>query len=295
MRRLIATLTGVAAAVLIAPATATTANAQAKAATPLDALTQRLVKDHGIKVTSRYTLGWKGKTELDWRESGSVQLGPAGIVASDTTGRYVRYPDRKQAKEMAKPGRALALQNATYVSGPYYESCLPEGKTWIRYTGKHALVPGPSTLVDILDRRSYKALLATTSVKRPGGKVDGTATTLYTGSIAYGTVYKLSPVLQKMPGWKPNAALAKVKVGWKLWLGKDLLARRLITTFELKAGRDFSSWKNVVDTKYSSWGAKVSLTAPSASEVVDENDLGTDLPDSRDLTTMVPSMASPER
>ncbi|WP_214408881.1 hypothetical protein [Sphaerisporangium fuscum] len=294
MRRFIATLTGVAAATLAAPALAApaSANTQAKPAGPLAALTQQLVKGHGVKVSSRFVDSADGRQILGWSEAGTVEVSPSGLTASDITSKFTRYWDPEHAREMMKPARDIAFWKESYGSGPYYQPSLPEGKSWIRFTGRHAIKPGPSTLVDIFDRPLYKALLATTSVKKPGGKVGGTATTLYEGTISYGTVYKLSQKLHQVPGWEPDRSLAKVKVHWKLWLGGDLLARRLVTSYEQELAK-ITVWKRVIDTTYSSWGTKVSITPPPAGTVVDEDDLGTEIPDSRELTTVVPSATSP--
>ncbi|MEV6986562.1 hypothetical protein AB0M95_35635 [Sphaerisporangium sp. NPDC051017] len=282
-------MTAVVAAALAVPAAAT-ASAQAAPATPVGTLARLLAKGSSVKVTSRYATTSKGTTD-DWRETGALRLGRSGVVASDLTGRYVNFSERDRAEEQEKPRRYVTFPKVEYGSGPLWEPYLPMGKTWVRFTGKDAAAPGLATLADIFEPGVYQGLLATTSVKRDGGKVGGTPTTLYEGAIPFGKLYALAPSLHT-PYWKPDRASAKVKVRWKLWLGKDKLARRLVTTYTLDEGFQFA-WKNVVDTSFSSWGAKVSITAPPAVEVVDYDDLGPDVP--QDLITMVPSAASRER
>ncbi|RCG24482.1 hypothetical protein DQ384_33105 [Sphaerisporangium album] len=283
------TATTVLAAALAVPATAM-ASARTAPATPVGTLARHLATGSGVKVTNRYTVASKG-TKCDWREAGALRLGRSGVVASDLTGRYAAFPDRDLAEEQAKPRRFLTFPKADYSSGPFWEPYLPAGKTWVRLTDQQTAGPGLSTLVDIFEPGVYRGLLATTSVKRQGGKVGGASTTLYEGAIPYGKLYALSPSLHR-PGWKPDRATAKVAVRWKLWLGTDKLARRLVTAYVLDKGFEYR-WENVVDTRFSSWGAKVSITPPPAGEVIDYDDLGSDVPDG--FTTMIPGMASRER
>jgi len=69
---------------------------------------------------------------------------------------------------------------------------------------------------------------------------------------------------------KPTGKYAKTVLSWRLWLGKDLLVRRVRTSWLEQPGK--RSISKVVDARLSGWGAKTDIAVPSADETAGPDD-----------------------
>ncbi|WP_405144685.1 hypothetical protein OG589_42840 [Sphaerisporangium sp. NBC_01403] len=266
-----ARLTGVVAAALIAPALATAANAQAKPTDPVDALHKQFVAGHGVKVSHHSALLRAGKPLMEGFTTGKLGFARSGIVSSDLTSRYhLSGAEFEGLEDLQTPVRQIGVGGKTYASGETYKPYLPVGMSWVRYAGTpFTTQTGLAPDIDLAEHRTYQGLLATTNVKKPGGTIDGTATTVYAGTITAARLRELSPATKKRLGGLSETA---TKVDWKLWLGRDLLPRRFSVT-RVDHDKEFGEVKQVTTSNYSSWRAKVVITAPPAWEVVDAKDL----------------------
>ncbi|MEV4102583.1 hypothetical protein AB0J42_20205 [Nonomuraea sp. NPDC049649] len=235
MRRWVA----LAAAVLIVPATPA-------AAAPRH--------EQGVRVseTSRYVLGGKPSTT---RIEGRLRLASSGPVAVGYTWR-----------DGAKPYRVIRVGKNVYVHAAQIPGPVPEGKSWVRFPGKHRGSLGrdmdrDASLqpIDVYDRATLKALLKR-STRSPV-----TGGFLHRGTITYRDLSRISKTT--VIGWTSGRPISgKGKVSWRLWTGRDGRPRRLLTTDTVGA------LVKRTDTRYT-WGSPPVIAAPPAGEVIDEDGL----------------------
>ena len=160
---------------------------------------------------------------------------------------------------MTKPERVVRIKNATYISGGMFGEFLPADKTWLRYDTVAGFTGSLSQLVNVAEPSTLKALLAHATVKRAG---------TYAGKITFGELYKVSPWFRVSVGQPMSGRTGKVSMSWKLYLGADKLAKRLTTSYP--AG---SKDAVTVDTGYTGWGSKVTVTTPPADQVAKLSEL----------------------
>ncbi|MEV5413984.1 hypothetical protein AB0K60_34775 [Thermopolyspora sp. NPDC052614] len=126
-------------------------------------------------------------------------------------------------------------------------------------------------MVNALDLKALRAVLATTKSKTPGGRVAGARTVLYTGAISLRQLGKVSEQARAM------AELLKdekpLKVSWKLWVAKDQLPRRFTTSLVLASDPKVGKAVISSDTRFSGWGTRAQVKAPPAAQVIDIEDL----------------------
>ncbi|MFI7055995.1 hypothetical protein ACIBLB_28420 [Streptosporangium canum] len=272
MKRYIAGLACAATAVLGAPALASTAHAQA--ADPITALKSQFSSGRGVNfVDTTKVKGTQGNMVLAKR-TGAFQFGPSGISASDQTAQlrfkesdFEGITEGEEDEEiskffagLAKPERVVRVKNTTYVSGGVMGEFMPADKTWVRFPdGLLGFTGTMSQFVNVAEPATLKALLAH-ATKRAG---------TYSGKITFGELNKVSPWFRASKG-TPAAKTAKTVVSWKLFLGSDRLAKRLVTTYSM-GGSDESAV--TIDTRYTGWGSKVTVKAPPADQVADLKDL----------------------
>ncbi|ACZ84236.1 hypothetical protein [Streptosporangium roseum] len=272
MKRYIAGLACAATAVLSAPALASTAHAQA--ADPISALKSQFSSGRGVNfVDTTKTQGPQGNMVLAKR-TGALQFGPSGISASDQTAQLrfkaSDFEDLTEGEEdedfskffrgLAKPERVVRIKNTTYVSGGVMGEFMPADKTWVRFPdGLLGFTGAMSQFVNVAEPATLKALLA--HATKHGGT--------YSGKITFGELNKVSPWFRASLG-APTAKTAKIVVSWKLFLGSDRLAKRLVTTYSTAGSAESTV---TVDTRYTGWGSKVTVKAPPADQVADLKDL----------------------
>ncbi|GAA3136204.1 hypothetical protein GCM10010466_28740 [Planomonospora alba] len=282
MKRFIAGLACAAAAGMAVPTLASTAHAQAPA-DPLAALQSKLGAGRGVSFSDTLkTVSGKQRAVVITRK-GVLQFDGSGVVASDHTDKVrikssdleelvvagqnsYHEGDKAFAKAldgMTKPERTIRVKDVSYVSGGMFGAFLPQGKTWVRYpvpiNGVLDSLGGlQPQLVNAAEPGTLKALLAH-AVKRPGG---------YSGKITFGELYKVSPWFRASMPLKPTGAQAELAVDWRLSVGSDGLPTRLTSSYSVAKGSSIA-----METTYTGWGAKVSVKAPPADEVIDFKDL----------------------
>ncbi|WP_433251826.1 hypothetical protein ACQPYK_06700 [Streptosporangium sp. CA-135522] len=276
MKRYIAGLACVATAVLSAPALASTAHAQA--VDPITALKSQFSNGRGVSfVDTTKIQGPQGNAIIAQRK-GAFQFGASGVNASDQTAK-LRFKEsdfegafgdgegdeesRKMIAGLTKPERVIRIKNTTYISGGILGEYLPSDKTWVRVPAGMLGMTGPlSQSVNVAEPATLKALLAH-ATKRGG---------VYSGKITFGELSKVSPWFRASMAGASTARTAKRVVTWKLYLGSDQLAERLTTTFSMGSGDEATPM--TVDTRYTGWGARITVKAPPAEEVAEMKDLG---------------------
>lgn len=264
MRRWIATM-AVATVSVAVTGLGTAADAQTGQISPADALRRQLVENRGVAMSEVTTWGRDGEKNSSRRKT-RTEFGKGTVTATD-----VRHIDRSDDSQ--PPVRFLTFTGRTYCQG--WICPAPEGKTWVLFyedeKTRPFLEPGG---IDLGDPAALQAVLATTEAKRPGGVYDSTRTTIHQGTITYAQLYKASPAFRDHYGRKPPTGRnAKVKISWRLWLGKDQLVRRVQTTWtELVFNGTSVEGFHVIDARLTDWGAETDIPVPSADETARRDD-----------------------
>ncbi|NRQ37934.1 hypothetical protein HII36_39810 [Nonomuraea sp. NN258] len=212
---------------------------------PVEALKSQFAAGRGIRVAERVD-----GTEVKFR--GTVGFGPKGAVAVDVSGRNYTVAGR----------RVVIVRGVIYAQ--------PDGrrgarKRWTRTSGADPVSPEVvfAQRAIVFDPVALQGLLSTTTSRRPGGLVDGAPTTVYRGVLTY-AVGTPAPVSRDGVRYGESG----VRMHWKLWLDGRGLARRLVSTVYPRPGEPASA-KRVVRTRFSDWGARVTISAPPKSQVDD--------------------------
>ncbi|MFF4771793.1 hypothetical protein ACFY05_02935 [Microtetraspora fusca] len=249
----------------------------ASAVNPIQALRRQFVAGRGVLVseTSRTTIKGSKQTYIR-RTTGTIGFGKSGVVGYDLTSKWKITPELKatitdeEAEAMSTPLRAVNVGRYTYVQG-FGWGPMPEGKTWIKF-GKNNASWGEyaqrgDQLVDILSPARLKFVISKAASLRSGE---------YRGTL------KTQDLYAEQGPMNPY----KHKISFRLFISKDGFPVRLITQYEsMEYDRDPDGKPTrkpstqVVDTRYHHWNAKVKIMAPSASEVVDFDDVPINQPD----------------
>ncbi len=240
-------------------------------ADPIRALKAQFVAGQGVKFKTVQQVRVKGGHGSVTQEIGVIQFGAKGAVASDLT-KKMRYDkgffddSKKDEREMRKtleaPGRVIAMPKAAYMQGRWAGEGLPEGKSWVR---KRPIPPVPDgIIISVFEPDTVRALIARADSVR-GGVVKGSTTSAKMAA--------LSPVFRKQygPGGKSESGQIS-KITYAFSLNKEGLVTRLHVTMKMPVPGG-TIVDHVADTRLYNWGAKVTVTAPRADQVIDEKDL----------------------
>ncbi|MFF5210805.1 hypothetical protein [Streptosporangium sp. NPDC000396] len=279
MKRYVAGLACAAAAVLSAPALASTAHAQT--ADPVTVLKSQFGNGRGVTFVDKTKIQSKGESAIVADRKGTLHFGASGIAASDQTGK-LRLPkgmfpsDSDEEDEeskgwagLGKPERVIRVKQGAFISGGFLGEYIPADKTWVKSPGDSlGLVGALSQKVNVAEPATLGALLAHATTKRPG---------FYAGKITYGELRKISPWFRASTSLLgESSGEDKGTITWKLYLNAGQLPERLVTS-EVEASSERDKTATIVDTRYSGWGSKVTtIKAPAPEEIAtfDELDKG---------------------
>ncbi|MFI6711163.1 hypothetical protein ACIBF7_32340 [Nonomuraea sp. NPDC050478] len=252
-----------AAVALAAALPATPAVAQA-APDPAQAVKAQLRHERGVRI-AEISRTVTGKASTRTRYHSGIQLAPTGPVAS-----WADVEDASDTRSQdglgAKPGQKAAVGTSVYTSGEAVADLLPKDKLWIRVkqSGHPNLALGTASkqTINVFDPAVLKAVL-----KGKGGKAV-TGGRHYKGTITYAKLYEAAKGhYGKLFDGAPRGAFAKTAISWKLWTDGQGLPVRLSTTERATSGA-----YRTIDTRYSSWGEHLIVTAPARAEVVEWKD-----------------------
>ncbi|GGP94922.1 hypothetical protein [Streptosporangium pseudovulgare] len=236
----------VAATALAVPTAAVPAAAKAAPADPVAALEARFVAGHGVRIVESGRT-YSGRELLSaQKRRGTVEFGPSGVAGHDVLSKSDLPGDD------ATPLRTRTVGGDTYLSGGMI------GRKWVRSSTRAA---SPFfTPVMLLEPATLKSLLPAAKKGGSAGKKAGPST--FKGTTTLGALYRVSPSYRaSLGGKRPAAAVAATKVSWRLWLGRDRLPARLVTSWAVPP-RDMRVTR-VSDVRFASWGTPVTLTAPA--------------------------------
>ncbi|MEW9555821.1 hypothetical protein [Nonomuraea sp. NPDC050783] len=207
---------------------------------PVSALKATMTPGHGVRFTDTVTWG-DGLDEMGARDAkGTFQFGKKGVAAFELT---MDYGDERE--------RVISIGRTGYYSGGVLEGVLPKGKTWLKSVGGAI----PDSWAQWLNPAEPTTLAA---LMKKGAR-SGNAVT---GSI---TLKELKAV----SAWVAAAGVGKeydgIKMSYTLTLGSSGLVNRLRTSYTIT--QDGKLNEVTVDSRYTGWGAKVSIKAPDPSTV----------------------------
>ncbi|MBB5780643.1 hypothetical protein [Nonomuraea jabiensis] len=226
---------------------ATATPAQAAPKDPVRALKSKLVSGHGVRFTETTTLVGDGKVKLQSRK-GTFQFDAKGIAASDITNKT----------GPAEPERAISIGKVTYTSGGIWEERLPAGKTWLKSGG----MPGGAGgfYGQVINPAEPKTLA--TLIKK--GKLRGST---LTGQITFKELEKVS---RWFDASIPLRMHDDTKVAYTLTLTSAGLVSRVKSSYAATGVFDKSGFDGktiTIDSRFTGWGAKVSIKAPDPDTV----------------------------
>ncbi|MEU7989736.1 hypothetical protein AB0B56_33240 [Streptosporangium canum] len=232
---------------LILPATAVPADARTAPADPVATLKTQFVAQRGVRIVESGKTASGGSPLSAQKRGGVVQFGVSGVAGYDILTKSAL------AGETARPLRTLAVGGSVHTSGGVIGEGLPDGRRWMRAPGGIRDLSPFLTPVLVLEPATLKTLLSTSTAKKPGA-------TLHGGKVTFGALYRASPSYRARLHKRPSAKVAAMTVTWRLWLGRDGLPSRLVTSWAepplaMKVTR-------VSDVRFASWGTPVNLTAP---------------------------------
>lgn len=277
MRRWIA-----AVAAVLAGSVLSTGVAEAQAPpSPVQRLKQQFGEHVGLRISDLGRVYRDGKPAVTIWRKGRVEFDAAGVYGTDTVGRtelgkgVVRELESQLGQRLGST-RVICFPDEAYLSGPGYETWLPEGKTWLGLIGpanikQTAALP---QIVNIFEPATLGTLLSHATSRKKGSYG-----TILQGAVTLRTLYKVSPSFRDRLAGPPSARSGRIPIGFRLWLDRAHLARRLTTTWKQPLpGRPRSHTTTVADTRYTGWGSPVTLTPPPPEDTADAGRVGPDFP-----------------
>ncbi|GAA2207622.1 hypothetical protein GCM10009850_030800 [Nonomuraea monospora] len=222
------------------------APAQAAPKDPVRALKAKLTSGHGVRFTETTTLS--GGTRIQSRK-GTFQFNAKGVAASDITATPKGRPRE----------RTISIGNVSYTSGGMYEDRVPMGKAWLK---GNALLGGASGFYgQVINPAEPKTLAAL--VKK--GKLRGGT---LTGKI---TFKELDKVSRWFGASIPLRMHDDTKVTYTLTLTSAGLVSRVKSSYAATGVFDTNGFDGktiTIDSRFTGWGAKVSIKAPAPDTIV---------------------------
>ncbi|MBB6554639.1 hypothetical protein [Nonomuraea rubra] len=268
--------------------------AQAAAAVDVVAAVQRLQAEGRAAKIFQYTAAdWpydpryaemprgycKGGDE-DPRMTGTMRLGPGGVVAADMT-RMLTFGNCRQqflrddaaggdprAAEFLKVGtgshRVRSVGGVLYGAGPAYG-----GKSWMKLgSAPHSAALYGDQIIDAFDLGTLKALVASASMNKAGGTVhdaDDRAvkkTWSYRGTITFSRLFKVSKPFRHMLGGRLNPKYGGITIHWGI--ATDMSGKPIVVQAVWRPGEGFPLQAATVATRFS-WDVNASIKAPRVS------------------------------
>ncbi|MFC4586546.1 hypothetical protein [Sphaerisporangium corydalis] len=243
-------------------------------ADPVQALKEQYVKGRGVRVVTAIKMSAQHQV-LSSRQAGVFQFDGRGQAASDFTER-VRFPEdfldslpketRDTYRSERLPMRLIKVLRTGYLSGAVVADDLPKGKSWVRYRWTDLSPSG--TLLDIMDAATLRTLMDHATSRR-GGVVKGSVTTSRLASVSPSFSEQFGPAGTSRDG-------RDGKVTYTLWLDSRGLVERLAARAAMPfAGKTLTI---SMDSRFSRWGGKVSISAPPKEKVIGREKLGKSVP-----------------
>ncbi|WP_062431476.1 hypothetical protein [Herbidospora daliensis] len=263
MRRILAIA---ACATAVAAVTAVGAAPAQAAPNPVTALKAQFKTGIGVKFSDKFLAG----KQIMTRRTGTFQFGRSGVAASDISTKFnLKAADIAEMPEniqpLLKPEQVVKIGSVAYIKGGMFGGYLPEDKTWLRAPGGPAagLTGMFGQYLNPTEPMTLQKLVK--KAKRAGS--------VYTGKITFGEVYSTSKWIQSHTD-RPTAAQKKGVISYKLYVNAKGLVVRVVSTTKASTLGIADLPLITADTRYTGWGSKVSIKAPTEGVAeMDELDL----------------------
>ncbi|RBQ16551.1 hypothetical protein DP939_30035 [Spongiactinospora rosea] len=220
---------------------------------PVAALRRQFDQRRGVRVAEVITSAVNGEpvarvrtdTAVDFEESGPVATRVS--ITANTSGASVRMEP-----ESAWPLITDDAYYPGYTGNPAYPAY--PGPVAPRLAAGTPTSAGP---VHLLEPETLRAvLLSAYTGRQPSEILDGTPTTVMSGTISMGELGRVSPGFRSThANHDPDTA-----VSWRLWLGQDDLPRRLTTTWT-RQDNSRSRTTTINDSRFTEWGRRAERAA----------------------------------
>lgn len=257
--------------VLLASVTAVARPAAAAVPDPAHAVKRRLAAGQGVRTSETVRISFGGTTTASgYRSTGRVRLARTGPAAVAVTWRDV--PGRDPAHS------AIRIGNVVYCDAGQYPIPVPDGRRWVAQTRRAGFCWTMAQRaglqpIDVYDPAMLRAVLrrSTRTAVRGGHR--------YQGALTYRELSKIVPKSYRNPATNARVtATSKGRITWRLFTGRDGLPTRLVTVNIQGSGKSAVVMR--VDTRYSAWGRRITITAPPAAVTIAQDDLyGPAVPD----------------
>jgi hypothetical protein len=221
--------------------------AQAAPKDPVRALKAQFATGHGVRFTeaTRHC-----KTSVQTRK-GTFQFDKKGLAASDITASIAGLKER-----------SITIGKTTYISGGMLNKLSSGGKTWLQVRN----MPGGTSGMygQVINPAEPKTLAALVKRSKHTGN-------RYTGTITFKELGKLSP------WFKASFLLVKEnsKVSYTFTVNSAGLVNRVTSSYKGSGVLDTAAQAGkttTIDTRFTGWGAKVSIKAPNPDDVTVASD-----------------------
>ncbi|MBB5074968.1 hypothetical protein [Nonomuraea endophytica] len=269
MRRLIAVAAAAAAMVVASPAFA-----QVK---PVDALKKQFVAGQGVRVKET-TRTWIDKEAyVGAVREAVVAFGPKGVTGAEgdrtpvltaalkkeLAAQKKKYPEMADAVDLVTERTYMVSTGRHYyIHGGLFSRLLPDDKFWVRGDGDPSFAVMGDQLINVLEPATLKHLLAT-------GKHTGPR---YRGSLTFAQLHKVSPSFRTLMPGISYGEIGKSRISWRLTLGEGQLPQRLAIDWTMPLTKK-TTIRGTTETRYSDWGADISVKTPTAESVISIDDL----------------------
>ncbi|MEV4397090.1 hypothetical protein [Nonomuraea sp. NPDC049607] len=228
-----------------------TVPAQAAPKDPVRALKAKLATGHGVRFTETTMLSGEKKAKIQSRK-GTFQFNAKGVAASDISAVPVGRPRE----------RTISIGKVSYTSGGMYAERLPEGKSWLK--GNGLLGGGSGFFGQVINPVEPTTLAAL--VKK--GALRGST---LTGKI---TFKELAKVSRWFDASIPLRMHDDTKVSYTLTLTSAGLVSRVKSSYAATGIFDTNQFEGgtiTIDSRFTGWGAKVSIKAPDSEKVTSDS------------------------
>lgn len=250
MKRIIAGLAlGASTLVTVAPA-------QAAPISPVEALEKQLSPGHGV----RFSMSSRALTKPGAirRESGTLEFGKSGIIASGQSARFHRGKGMKKSAwdkyASLTPEREILHGGYLYRRGGDLDARLPQDKKWIRYGPGYS--SGGTQLMNIFRVKHLKRFVADAKYVKGA----------YRGSTTFKEVMALDG--REIDGDVGTTTT----IDYLLDTDSKGLVRRLVSKITIRVGVGRPD-VILTETRFTDWGTKVKIKAPPESEWIGDKDL----------------------
>lgn len=253
MKLFFAGLAVTAAAVCAVAVPAQATSVQAAPVDPVKTLKAQLVLGKGVKITesSSITVDFTAndramQVQVNTHAVGTLAFGKGSVAAAD-----LRVRTSTRQERPTPPYRVIAEGRNAYVTNAGIAKALPSGRSWIQSKAggqeNTILTMGvtPAKLQFMLDNASEVAT----------GQYQGTVT---------------------LANFRHDKSAGEGNVEFQLYFDEHNLLTRTIIDTTAYPDKDSTIYDQMVfhtDTKYSGWGTKVKIAAPTAGKVISEKRL----------------------